>query len=182
MTSQKFAPTHQNNLDQLAPELQFRQEELADGNWIEELHGNCFGPGRFARAAFRIRERFGIDERLCLVAELNGVPVANVKMSAINVAGHNGYLLGPLATDPTKRKLGAGKGLVTEVANRAFEIDTCEFVLLVGDAPYYGPLGFKPTLPERIIFPAPVDPSRVLVSTKDDTLGKRLNGPISKWV
>jgi predicted N-acetyltransferase YhbS len=162
--------------------LSIRRELTADAGWIENLHDVCFGPGRFARAAFRIRERFGVDENLCLVAELNNEPVANVKMSAINISGLNGYLLGPLATDPTKRKLGAGKALVREVVVKAFEVLACEFVLLVGDAPYYGPLGFEPTLPERIEFPAPVDPARVLVAAKDATMGHRLNGPISKWV
>ncbi|MGJ8527118.1 GNAT family N-acetyltransferase [Maritalea sp.] len=162
--------------------LAVRGENEHDQTWIENLHGRCFGPGRFARAAFRIRERFGVDEQLCLVAELDNQPVANVKMSAINVSGLNGYLLGPLATDPLKRKLGAGKLLVSEVVAKAFEVPGCEFVLLVGDASYYAPLGFGPTLPERIEFPAPVDPARVLVAAKDDSMGKRLNGPIAKWV
>jgi len=182
MTTLEIANTQQSALAQNLPALAIRHEATNDADWIENLHDACFGPGRFARAAFRIRERFGVDERLSLIAELDGEPVATVKMSAINVSDMNGYLLGPLATDPTKRKLGAGKALVRDVVQKAFEIPTCAFVLLVGDAPYYGPLGFEPTLPERIEFPAPVDPARVLVAAKDATLSKRLNGPISQWV
>ncbi len=182
MTINNIAISETPESGQGALQLAVRRENGRDRNWIESLHDRCFGPGRFARAAFRIRERFGVDDQLCLVAELEGQPVANVKMSAINVSGLNGYLLGPLATDPTKRKLGAGKLLVCEVVARAFEVPGCEFVLLVGDASYYAPLGFGPTLPERIVFPAPVDPARVLVAAKDDNMGKRLNGPIAKWV
>jgi len=182
MTFPDISKNQQPEFAQNSSELAVRSEISSDAKWIETLHDACFGPGRFARAAFRIRERFGVEQQLCLVAELDGAPVANVKMSAINVSGHNGYLLGPLATDPTKRKLGAGKALVRDVVQRAFDMSDCAFVLLVGDAQYYSPLGFAPTLPERVEFPAPVDPARVLVATKDATLATRLNGPISQWV
>jgi predicted N-acetyltransferase YhbS len=182
MTSLEIVNTQEQNSAQKLPALSIRAELVSDGRWIEDLHDLCFGPGRFARAAFRIRERFGIEGKLCLVAELDGQPVANVKMSAINVTGKNGYLLGPLATDPRKRKLGAGKALVRAVTTKAFEVCGCEFVLLVGDASYYQQLGYGPTLPERIEFPAPVDPARVLVAAKDANMGERLNGPISKWL
>jgi predicted N-acetyltransferase YhbS len=37
-------------------------------------------------------------------------------------------------------------------------------VLLVGDEPYYGPLGFTRLAPGAIKLPAPVDPMRVLVA------------------
>ncbi|WP_299348304.1 N-acetyltransferase [uncultured Maritalea sp.] len=182
MTILDITNAQQPELAQNLSALAIRLETNSDESWIEDLHDACFGPGRFARAAFRIRERFGVDERLSLVAELDGQPVATVKMSAINISDQNGYLLGPLATDPNRRKLGAGKALVREVVAKAFEVPSCAFVLLVGDAPYYGPLGFEPTLPERIEFPAPVDPERVLVAAKDATMIKRLNGPISQWV
>ena len=171
--------THSPALD--SSNLLIRTEVPSDAGWIEELHHTCFGPGRFARAAFRIRERFGVELSLCLVSELDNVPVANVKMSPISVAGLNGYLLGPLVTDPKKRNLGAGKLLVRTVVAKGFEKPKSAFVLLVGDAPYYGPLGFEPTLPNRIKFPAPVDPARVLVSTKEAGMVARLKGPISGW-
>jgi predicted N-acetyltransferase YhbS len=35
-------------------------------------------------------------------------------------------------------------------------------VLLVGDEPYYGRMGFLRTASGRITFPGPVDPARVL--------------------
>jgi len=182
MTTPDIVKSVQLELGSNLPALSIRLETADDAEWIEALHDACFGPGRFARAAFRIRERFGVVDHLCLVAEVEGTPVATVKMAPINISDQNGFLLGPLATDPTRRKLGAGRALVREVVVRAFEMQTCAFVLLVGDPPYYGPLGFEPTLPERIEFPAPVDPERVLVAAKDATMNKRLNGPISQWV
>ena len=54
--------------------------------------------------------------------------------------------------------------------------------LLVGDEPYYGPLGFARTTPGAIQFPGPVDPNRVLLHSPDDpTLATRLSGPIAAF-
>jgi predicted N-acetyltransferase YhbS len=163
------------------PSLTVRLEREEDAGWINALHDACFGPTRFGRAAFRIRDRYGVEPKLCLVAELEGEPVANVKMAPISIAGLNGYLLGPLATDPNRRKLGAGKLLVNEVCKRAFKKRGCSFVLLVGDPPYYGPLGFEPTSRDAISFPAPVDAHRVLVRVKDKGMVNRLKGSIYPW-
>ena len=152
-----------------------------DDRFVEDLQALAFGPGRFARTAFRVRERFPIDKSLSLIAEIDGVPVASVWMTPISVGGVNGYLLGPLATDPNYRGRGAGKLLVKEVCRLALERGEGSFVLLVGDEPYYGPLGFAKTTHGAIQFPGPVDPARVLVHAPDETLALRLAGPIAAF-
>lgn len=159
----------------------FRVASSADDRFVEELQALAFGPGRFARTAFRVRERFPIDTSLSLIAEINGEAVASVWMTPISVGGIDGYLLGPLATDPKYRGLGAGKLLVREVSKMALGRGEGSFVLLVGDAPYYGPLGFAPTTPGAIQFPGPVDPNRVLLHSADSTLALRLSGPIAAF-
>lgn len=153
----------------------------ADDQFVEDLQALAFGPGRFARTAFRVRERFPIDRSLSLVAEIDGVPVASVWMTPISVGGINGYLLGPLATDPKYRGQGAGKLLVREVCRQALARGEGEFVLLVGDEPYYGPLGFTKTTHGAIQFPGPVDPARVLLHAPDAGLAQRLAGPIAAF-
>jgi predicted N-acetyltransferase YhbS len=40
----------------------------------------------------------------------------------------------------------------------------CGFIILVGDEPYYGPLGFERLPPKRVTLPGPVDPARLLVA------------------
>jgi predicted N-acetyltransferase YhbS len=102
-------------------------------------------------------------------------------MTPISVSGTDGYLLGPLATDPAHRGRGAGKLLVKEVSALALARGEGSFVLLVGDEPYYGPLGFAPTTPGAIQFPGPVDPKRVLLHSADPTLALRLSGPIAAF-
>ncbi|MDR3473833.1 MAG: N-acetyltransferase [Devosia sp.] len=153
----------------------------ADDKFVEDLQALAFGPGRFARTAFRVRERFPIDKSLSLIAEINGVPVASVWMTPISVGDINGYLLGPLATDPDYRGQGAGKLLVREASRLALERHQGSFVLLVGDEPYYGPLGFAKTVHGAIQFPGPVDPERVLVQAPDLTLATRLAGAIGPF-
>lgn len=162
-------------------QIDIRQATEADAEWVEDLQARAFGPGRFARAAFRVRERFPIDESLSLIAEIDGVCVSSVWMTPISLTGQKGYLLGPLATEPTYRNKGAGKALVREVCRMALDRDGVKYVLLVGDEPYYGPLGFKRTRLGAIQFPGAVDPTRILVHSDDATLCETLQGAISAF-
>lgn len=161
------------------PVIRFATPE--DDEFVERLHALAFGPGRFARTAFRVRERFPIDKSLSLISEVNGVASGSVWMTPISVGGIDGYLLGPLATHPDYRKLGAGKLLTREACRIALERGEGSFVLLVGDQDYYCPLGFAPTTPGAIQFPGPVDPNRVLLYAPDPTLALRLSGPIAAF-
>lgn len=160
----------------------FRHAVPADDEFVDGLQALAFGPGRFARTAFRVRERFPIDRSLSLIGEIDGRPVASVWMTPIGVGGIDGYLLGPLATDPAYRGRGAGKLLVREACAEALGRGDGRFVLLVGDEPYYGPLGFASTRPGAIQFPGPVDPARVLVhAPADPALATSLAGPIAAF-
>ncbi|RUT34948.1 N-acetyltransferase [Arsenicitalea aurantiaca] len=152
-----------------------------DDAFVDDLQAIAFGPGRFARTAFRVRERFPIDPGLSLIAEVNGVPCGSVWMTPISVGGVDGYLLGPLATHPNFRKRGAGKLLAREVVRLAMSRGDGRFVLLVGDFDYYGPLGFVRVPEGRVIFPGPVDPTRVLLHSDDPSLVDRLEGPIAAF-
>jgi predicted N-acetyltransferase YhbS len=72
-----------------------------------------------------------------------------------------GVLLGPLAVHPSCKGQGVGKALLAaslDVARAA----GAGFVLLVGDAPYYGRAGFVRVPHGEMIWPGPVDPHRVL--------------------
>jgi len=158
-----------------------RAETVGDAGWVEQLHALAFGPGRFARAAFRVRERIAVDETLSRVAEIGGQPVSSVRMTPISLSGENGFLLGPLATDPAFRNMGAGKLLVREVTGEALARGSGDFVLLVGDAPYYEPLGFTPTTPGAITLPGPVDPRRILACCRNTDHAQRLKGAIAPF-
>ena len=161
------------------PTVRFATDD--DNRFVEELHDIAFGPGRFARTAFRVRERFPIDPTLSMIAEINGESCGSVWMTPVSVGGIDGYLLGPLATHPDFRKRGAGKLLALEVTRQALDRGDGRFVLLVGDRDYYCPLGWEPTVPGAVRFPGPVDPTRVLLYSAEPTLAASLAGPIAAF-
>jgi len=158
-----------------------RSATPADEAFVDELQAIAFGPGRFARTAFRVRERFPIDPSLSLIAEVEGTPCGSVWMTPISIGGVDGYMLGPLATHPNFRKRGAGKLLAREVSRRALERGEGSFIILVGDFDYYGPLGYVQMPEGNVIWPGPVDPKRVLLHSMDPTLAVRLKGPIAAF-
>lgn len=180
MTAPQGAPAERAGKPDQTPATT-RLATPADADWVERLQAQCFGPGRFARAAFRVRERFPIDPSLSLIAEIEGTPVSSVCMTPISLSGVDGYLLGPLATDPAYRGRGAARLLVRTVTDMALKRGDGEYVLLVGDAPYYEPLGFRPTRHGAIRFPGPVDPARILVHAPDPGYAETLEGPIAAF-
>lgn len=162
-----------------APTVRFATSD--DDQFVEDLQALAFGPGRFARTAFRVRERFPIDTSLSMIGEIDGERGGSVWMTPISVGGIDGYMLGPLATHPDFRKRGLGKMLAREVTRAALERGEGSFVLLVGDQDYYCPLGWQPTTPGAIVWPGPVDPNRVLLYAHDKTLATTLKGKIAAF-
>jgi predicted N-acetyltransferase YhbS len=105
--------------------------------------------------------------------------VASVRLTRIAIGGRPSLLLGPLVVKPEFNGQGAGKALVrmaVEAARKAGH----RIVMLVGDEPYYGPLGFTALQPYAITLPAPVDPKRVLVAGLVEGALKGLSGPATR--
>ena len=144
----------------LAPLI--RPETDADQPAIDALHDHAFGPGRFARTAARLREGVAADPELSLVAMAGERLAGSVKISPIRIGDQPALLLGPLAVDPDFGNCGVGRELV-RVTIAAAKARGHRLMLLVGDAPYYGPLGFHAVSPTRVRLPGPVDPRRVLL-------------------
>ena len=153
-----------------------RIEQPGDRDWVTQLHRRAFGPGRFARAAFRVREVAPLAPRLCLLAHRGDERLGSVWMTRVQLGEMAGHLLGPLAIEPDARNQGIGRGLVEMVSMLALRPENGEFVLLVGDAPYYAPLGFVPVPAGQVRFPGPVDPARILVRCADGTCLDKLQG------
>ena len=82
-------------------------------------------------------------------------------MTRIAAGEGRALLLGPLAVRPAYKNLGIGRRLVA-IALEAADKAGAPAVMLVGDEPYYGPLGFKRIPRGQISMPRPVDLDRLL--------------------
>jgi predicted N-acetyltransferase YhbS len=143
--------------------VSFRVETPDDAAAIEAIHEETFGPGRFARTAFRLREGVPHDPLLSLVAIHDGDLVGSVRLTPIRIGEAPAMLLGPLAVRPHLKNRGIGKALMRHAMEAARQRGH-SVVLLVGDLPYYWPFGFRAVPPGSIVMPGPVDPARLLVA------------------
>ena len=139
------------------PSALIRLQKPDDHAALIEMNERAFGPGRFARTAYRVREGAMRDPRLNLCAVLEGKMIGSVDFTPVAIGGVPGaLLLGPLIIADDHKNQGHGLRLMLEGLGRARELDY-RLVTLVGDLPYYARAGFKPTPFERIVFPGPVD-------------------------
>lgn len=141
--------------------LVIRPERPEDASAIERLQARAFGPGRFARTAYRLRE--GAAERIDLgvTASVGSFLVGSVRMGPVRTGTTPFVILGPLAVDPSFEGRGIGTTLTRAAIEAAREAGE-GLVILVGDAPYYSRFGFTPVPPGQITLPGPVDPTRLL--------------------
>jgi predicted N-acetyltransferase YhbS len=136
----------------------------ADMPVVSELSARVFGPGRFVRTAYRVREGTPDVSSFCRVALLGDRIIAAIRMTEITIGGRaDALLLGPLAVDPGFANLGYGRRLIAESMEAARAAGR-QLVLLVGDMSYYGRLGFVLVPPGQITLPGPVDPTRLLAA------------------
>ena len=146
---------------------------------IDKLDERAFGPGRFARTAYRLREGGEPDYALSFVARVGTFLVGANRMTRINCGGVPGLLLGPLTVDPAFRSRGIGNALVTKSLEAAQQ-SGAKLVLLVGDAPYYSRMGFRPVPFGQLSFPGPVDPARFLVRELEEGALAEAKGPVTR--
>jgi predicted N-acetyltransferase YhbS len=136
----------------------------ADLAQVSDLNARVFGPGRFTRTAYRVREGAPRMSRYCRVALLGPRMIAAVRFTHVAIGETEGaLLLGPLAVDPEFAGKGHGRQLVGEALELARADGIC-LVVLVGDEPYYARFGFHPVPPGQIVLPGPVDPIRLLAA------------------
>jgi len=143
--------------------LQIRPEKPEDHFAVDALLLDAFGPGALARAAFRVREQAPHDPDLAFAGFCGDELIASVRLTPVTIGQTRGLLLGPLVVDPAHMNTGHGRALVAHALDAAARSGH-RLVVLVGDAPYYGPLGFAAIPAGSVTMPAPVDPARLLAA------------------
>lgn len=150
-----------------------------DAAAIEKLDERAFGPGRFARSAYRLREGIEPDYRLSFVARVGSLLVGANRMTPILCGDTPALLLGPLTVDPPFRSGGIGEELVNKSLEAA-RAGGHSLVLLVGDMSYYGKMGFRPVPPGKLNFVGPVDPARLLYCELRPGTFSSVAGPVRR--
>jgi predicted N-acetyltransferase YhbS len=158
------------------PEFQVRPERAEDIEALRQLAARSFGPGRFARAAHRVREHAGPVKELSLTAWSDGVLAGSIRFTAIGIGASTGaLLLGPLMVDTKWAGKGCGRALIASGLELAREAGYA-LVLLVGDLPYYERFGFARVPAGKIAMPGPVDPARLLAMELEPGALQRFGG------
>jgi predicted N-acetyltransferase YhbS len=98
-------------------------------------------------------------------------------MTPIHAGEGDALLLGPLAVKPAWKNLGIGRRLVRIAVDAARDAGWGA-VVLVGDGPYYGPLGFAKLPRGQVTMPRPVDPERMLVAELKEGTAALLLGEV----
>src|SRR5437660_4926536 len=122
-----------------------RAERASDVVAREALLDACFGDNRHLRTCQRLRDGRTPAEGLALSAVRQGRQarlVGTLRLWHVSAGGIPALVLGPLAVDPSCRKLGVGRALVGQ-ALAAAKARGHGAVLLLGDASYYARFGFS---------------------------------------
>lgn len=138
-------------------------EKSNDADAIERLLERTFGPGRFVLSAYRLREHVDHLLDLSFTARIGTLLVGSVRQLPICIGETPALMLGPLTVEPPFRSRGVGRALLDRALSDARKAGH-RLVILVGDEPYYGRVGFKVIPKGRAIMPGPVDYSRLLVA------------------
>jgi predicted N-acetyltransferase YhbS len=140
---------------------EIREERASDATAIDALVERSFGPGRYAKSAYRLREGIDPEAGLGFVAIEDAELHGSVRFWPVMVGTAAALLLGPLAVDSERR----GRGMGIQLMQRGIEEARAKghrAMILVGDLPYYQRVGFQPIKRGRVRMPGPVDLSRVL--------------------
>ena len=163
------------------PDFVFAPERPADSAAVERLSERAFGPGRFAKTAYRLREGVAPSPTLSFVARVGTLLVGANKMTPVRIGETLALLLGPLVVEPAFRQLGLGEQLI-RLSLEAARAEGHRLVLLVGDDAYYRRSGFVPVPEGRIAFPGPVDPARVMICELVEGAFEDVAGPLRRAV
>jgi predicted N-acetyltransferase YhbS len=116
---------------------------------------------------------------LSFVAWRGGEVVGSVRLWPVKVAEKTALLLGPIAVQAAHRRSGLGADLVRHAIDSAARAGW-GLIILVGDAPFFGPLGFSAAPAARIRMPGPVNQNRVMALALTPGASDDLQGEVTR--
>lgn len=129
---------------------------------IERLLDLTFGPDRHDKTVYRLRDGIAPAPGLSFVIENHDGLAATLRFWPVALPdGRAALLLGPIAVRPDLAGRGFGRALMRHGIEAA-RAQGWPAILLVGDEPYYGRLGFTRAAAEKLELPGPVELGRFL--------------------
>jgi predicted N-acetyltransferase YhbS len=156
-----------------------RPEAIGDAPIVEGLIDRAFGPGRYAKAAERLREGAQPLLNLSFVAWRGGEALGCVRLWPVRIGDTPAILLGPIAVEAAWRRGGLGADLVRRAVTEA-TASGAVIIVLVGDQPFFGPLGFSAAAAVDVRMPGPVDQRRVMVRALVPGAASDLKGAVTR--
>jgi predicted N-acetyltransferase YhbS len=144
-----------------AASFAIRAERASDVVAREALLDASFGANRHARTCQRLRDGRAPAEGLAFTAVRKGRLVGTVRLWHVSIGGQPALVLGPIAVDPSCRKLGVGAELMNH-ALAAAKARGHGAVILLGDAAYYARFGFSADKTAELSLPGPFERERLL--------------------
>jgi predicted N-acetyltransferase YhbS len=138
-----------------------RSERASNVIAREALLDLSFGANRQLRTCQRLRDGRAPGEGLAFSVVRQGLLVGTLRLWHVSAGGVPALVLGPLAVDPSCRKLGIGAALINH-ALAAAKRRGHGAVILLGDAPYYARFGFSALKTAELSLPGPFERERLL--------------------
>ncbi len=98
--------------DASEPGWTIRPERPEDAPLVDALNAAAFGPGRFAKSAYRLREGVSQVGALAFVAIETAQLKGSVRFWPVMIGAHASLMLGPLAVVQAQRGRGIGVALM----------------------------------------------------------------------
>ncbi len=141
--------------------MDIEQQQDSDLQEVEDLLDLAFGEDRFNKAAYAYRKGVDAIRELSFIIRDQGQLIATLRFWPIKIGNNDALLLGPIAVKPELQGCGHGIRLMKHGLKRASELGYSR-VILVGDEPYYGRLGFSREHIKDITMPGQDDHNRLL--------------------
>ena len=145
--------------------IQFKHESENDKQEVEELLDLVFSPSRKNLSSYSLRKNVLKINTLSFVAKNNkGSIVGVIRNWPIFIESRKNLslLMGPIAVHPTFQGEGLGSFLINYSIKESRKYGW-ERAVLIGDIEYYKSFGFFQQNNNKIDFPSPTDPERILL-------------------
>tara|TARA_Y100001933_G_scaffold14010_1_gene12195 strand:+ start:45 stop:542 length:498 start_codon:yes stop_codon:yes gene_type:complete len=145
--------------------IQFKHESENDKQEVEELLDLVFSPSRKNLSSYSLRKNVPKINTLSFVAKNNkGSIVGVIRNWPIFIESRKNLslLMGPIAVHPTFQGEGLGSFLINYSIKESRKYGWKRAVL-IGDIEYYKSFGFFQQNNNKIDFPSPTDPERILL-------------------